>query len=83
MRKTEADGKLSWATPSNNTKWQIILAKRNVIQWGFGWPIRYQFIEDIEKWVLFKAVQYFGFDNINKKAWITTPSIIAWINTTI
>jgi hypothetical protein len=31
MRKTEADGKLS-ATAGNNTKGQIILAKKNVIQ---------------------------------------------------
>lgn len=80
MRKTEADGKISGATPANNTKSQIIIAKRNVIQHGFAGPIRYQFVEDIEKGTLLKAVQYFGFANANKKAWITEPSIVAGIN---
>lgn len=77
MRKTEADGKLSGATPANNTKGQLIIAKRNVIQHGFGSPLEYQFINDIEKGVLFKARQFFGFDNINKKGSITEPSIVA------
>lgn len=83
MRKTEADGKLSGATPANNTKGQLIIAKRNVIQHGFGSPLEYQFINDIEKGVLFKARQFFGFDNINKKGLITEPSIVAWINVTV
>lgn len=83
MRKTEADGKLSGATPANNTKGQIVIAKRNVIQHGFGAPLKTQFIEDIERGVLFKAVQYFGFDNINKKGSVSEPSIVAGINVTV
>jgi len=83
MRKTEADGKLSGATPSNNTKGQIVIAKRNVIQHGFGSALEYDIIRDIERGVLFKARQYFGFDNINKKAGITEPSIVAGINVTV
>lgn len=35
MRLTEADGKVSGATPANNTKGTVILFKRNIIQHGF------------------------------------------------
>lgn len=35
MRLTEADGKVSGATPANNTKGTVMLVKRNVIQHGF------------------------------------------------
>jgi HK97 family phage major capsid protein len=82
MRKTEADGKLS-ATGSNNTKGQIIVAKRNAIQRGFGRTLETNIEVNLEKGVLFEATAYFGFANINKLAGETSPSVVVGYNVSI
>lgn len=82
MRKTEADGKLS-ATSSNNTKWQIIVAKRNVMQHGFGRTLDTNIEINLEKGILFEATAFYWQANINKKGGETAPSIICGYNITI
>lgn len=80
MRRTEADGKIS-ATAANNTRGQIIIAERNVIQHGFSTDIISAVQDhDLLKWFVFQAYTMFGFANINKKAWQTAPSIVALID---
>lgn len=67
MRLTEADGKLSGATPSNNTKGQFAILDTSVIQHGFLGDVRTNVVSTLEKGVQFESTFYFGFDNISNK----------------
>ena len=77
LRKSTANGTLSGATPANNTRGNIVIAERNVIQHGFASNIITNVIDfDINKGVIFQANVHFGFANINKRAGKTQPSIV-------
>lgn len=77
LRKSTANGTLSGATPANNTRGNIVIAQRNVIQHGFASDIITNVIDfDINKGVIFQANVHFGFANINKRAGVTQPSIV-------
>lgn len=81
IRKSEADGKLSWAAPAGNTKGTLLIIKRNMIQHGFTAPVTMNIdASDILKGQFLQAKTHFGFANANKKAWITQPRSVGLIN---
>jgi len=67
LPKTEADGKVS-ATPSNNTKGQIVLFNKNSVQYGYGQPLEIDVEKVAGKGVNIVATFEFGFTVAQKLA---------------
>jgi len=82
MRQTEADGKVSGATPANNTKGTVMLVKRNIIQHGFLGGMDMMTHKILGRGYVLQAAISFGFANINKSA-LSPTRVVAGINATV
>ncbi len=79
---TEADWKQS-ATPASNTKGWFAYIRKSAVQWGYWQPIEIDVVKIPGKGYSVIATVEFGFTIVNKKAGITSPSVVLAINATV
>ena len=80
---TEADGKMSGATLTNNTKGGFMFIRKSSVQWGFGQPIEIDVVKIPGKGISIIATAEFGYAVVNKKAGVTDPAIVLGFNATV
>lgn len=82
LRLTNATWKISW-TASNNTKWQLIYAHKDAVQYGFYGDYNFEVVR--LPWTGIQVIGwfYFGFDIVNQLAWETDPTVILGYNATV
>lgn len=83
MRKTEADGKLSGATLTDNTLGQIAYFRKAAVQWGYGRPIEFDVVKIPGKGVQVVATAEFGFAIVQQEAGVAESSVGLGINVTV
>lgn len=83
LGKTEADGKISAATPANNVKGVFAYVWKPSIQFGFGKDLQMKFFDFGADGYQLHAWFYFGFGIYNKEAGGTEPSVALGINVTL
>ena len=80
---TEADGKMSGATLTDNTKGGFLFIRKSSVQWGFGQPIEIDVVKIPGKGISIIATAEFGYAVVNKKAGVTDPAIVLGFNATV
>jgi len=81
--KTEADGKISTVTPTNNEKWGFLYMKKQAVQYWYGAPLDMEVYKILGQGISIVAAMEFGFAIVNKKAGNVDPWIVGWINVTL
>lgn len=83
INKTEADGKISAATPANNTKGQVILAHRQAVQYGYNGDFNMEVVRVPGEGIQVIGYFYFGYAIANQLAGQTDPTVVTGINATV
>lgn len=82
--KTAADWKVNGIAGATwtdlNVKWGFLYALRNCVQRGYGQPIEIDVVKIPWKGYQVIGTMEFGFTIVNKKAWVTDPAFVLWIN---
>ena len=80
---TEADGKMSGATLTNNTKGGFMFIRKSCVQRGFGQAIEIDVVKIPGKGISIIATAEFGYVVVSKKAGVTDPSVVLGFNATV
>lgn len=80
---TEADGKMSGATPANNVKGGIIALNKNAVQWGTNGEFSVELVRSPGYGWNIVGYGYFGFAIANQKAGDTSPMLSLAYNITV
>ena len=80
--KTEADGKVS-ATPANNTLGQILCINKNMIQYGFGDPLKIEVVRVPGYGYQLVATFDFAFDIVDSENGLTEVPVAGIRNITL
>lgn len=83
LKKTEADGKISTATPANNTKGQMLLLWKPSIQYGFGKELQLKLYDRGADGYQLQGWLFFGFAIYNESATRVDPTNVVGYNITV
>lgn len=80
---TEADGKMSGATPGDNTLGQFLYIWKPAVQFGFGKDLQIKILDFGSDGYQLHAWYHFGFGIFNKDAGATDPAVAVGYNVTV
>lgn len=83
LNKTEADGKISYDTPANNTLGQFLAFWKPAVQYGYGKELQLKLMDFGKDGYQLQGWFYVAVSIISEKAGVTDPSVGVGINVTV